>query len=110
MLISQTDKTAMALFVVVSPRRIRPGRSRRVKTMSDKKENFSIADGIKMFATLSIWIVWPLLVAIFLGRLLDARNNSGQFWFYALMAIGFVVSIVGLVVNALKEFKDIDKK
>ena len=73
-------------------------------------KNQWLADALKMFARLSIWIVWPLLAAILIGNWLDQRHHSGQFWFYILVAVGFIISIVGLITQTLKYYKEVDKK
>jgi membrane protease YdiL (CAAX protease family) len=64
---------------------------------------------ITVFANVSVWIVVPILVALFLGKYLDSKYDSGHRFFFILIAVAFLVTIFGLVkilCKYLKKFGD----
>lgn len=73
-----------------------------------KNDNWSLA--LRVMANLSGWIAFPVIIALFLGRWLDKKFNSEPWLFLATIGVAFLVSMYGLVVNALKEFKKIEKE
>ena len=52
---------------------------------------------ITVFANTSIWIVVPILVALFLGKYLDSKYDSGHKYFFILIVISFLITVFGLV-------------
>jgi len=56
------------------------------------------------------WIVGPVLVGIFIGKLLDQRFNTEPWLFLASVGICFLLSMFGLIRNALREFKNIEEE
>ncbi|MCX6792563.1 MAG: AtpZ/AtpI family protein [Candidatus Falkowbacteria bacterium] len=65
---------------------------------------------LNIFSRLSGWVILPLIVGVFLGRWLDRRYNSGSKWFLIVIGIAFIVSMIGLIVQAKSEFKKIIPK
>lgn len=61
-----------------------------------------------MFAKLSAWIVAPVLVAVFLGKLLDEKYDTEPWLFLLSVGVAFLISMIGLVTSASKAFKDIE--
>jgi len=74
------------------------------------KTDYSWVEPMKVFARLSVWIVVPILLGLFLGRWLDRLNNSDPKWFLICIGASFVISMVMLVKETLKEYKKIDKQ
>jgi F0F1-type ATP synthase assembly protein I len=74
---------------------------------NNKKSDW--AEALAVFFRLSVWIVFPVLIGVFLGKWLDRVNNSSPKWFLIVVGISFVISMFGLVVNTLKEYKKIEK-
>lgn len=62
---------------------------------------------VAMFARLSAWIAFPVLLGIYVGKKLDQKYNSDPWLFLASVGAAFIVSMVGLVINTNKEFKKI---
>lgn len=71
-----------------------------------KNDTWSLA--LKIMARISGWIAFPVLIGVFLGKWLDIRFNTEPWLFLATVALSFVVSMYGLVKNAMKEFKKIE--
>ena len=61
-------------------------------------------EGVIMFMKVSSYIVGPILLASFIGNFLDKKNNSGNFYFYILIAIAFI-STIYLIWKELKIYK-----
>lgn len=71
-----------------------------------KNDTWSLA--LKIMARISGWIAFPVVIAVFLGKWLDTRFDTEPWLFLATVALSFVVSMYGLVKNAMKEFKKIE--
>jgi F0F1-type ATP synthase assembly protein I len=71
-----------------------------------KNDSWSLA--LKIMARISGWIAFPVLIGVFLGKWLDTRFNTKPWLFLATVAVSFLVSMYGLVINAMKEFKKIE--
>jgi len=65
---------------------------------------------IVMFLKLSVWIAVPVIVALYLGKWLDKRYDTEPWLFLASVGLAFVVSLFGLIMNAAKEFKKLEKR
>lgn len=65
---------------------------------------------LSIFYRLSGWVILPLIVGVLLGRWLDRRYNSDPKWFLIVIGLAFIISTVGLVVQAKSEFKKISSK
>lgn len=64
---------------------------------------------IAIFTNLTASIVAPILVALFLGKYLDDKFDSGNKFFFILIAIAFLVtifSIATILKKYLKKMKD----
>lgn len=72
-----------------------------------KNESWSLA--LKVMANISGWIAFPVIIGLFLGRWLDRRFGTEPWLFLATIGACFIISIYGLVINSLKEFKKIEK-
>jgi F0F1-type ATP synthase assembly protein I len=79
--------------------------------MAEPKNNKNYwVEPLKMFFRLSAWIVFPVLLGVLLGKWLDNRYNSSPKWFLIVVGLSFVISMVGLVKDTLKEYKNIEKR
>jgi F0F1-type ATP synthase assembly protein I len=56
------------------------------------------------------WIVGPVLVGIFIGKLLDQKFNTEPWLLLASVGVCFLVSMFGLIKSALREFKNIEEE
>ena len=61
-----------------------------------------------MFTRLSIWIIGPVIVGLFVGKWLDNKYQSEPWLFLLSMGIAFIFSMIGLVKNAKDEYKKIE--
>ncbi len=73
-----------------------------------KNESWSVA--LRVMVNISGWIAFPVIIGLFLGRWLDKRFETEPWLFLATIGVCFLISIYGLVINALKEFKKIEKE
>ena len=64
---------------------------------------------LMMFAKLSGWIAAPIIIALYLGKWLDSRYGSAPRLLLASIGVAFVVSVIGLVKETVREYKKIDK-
>lgn len=63
---------------------------------------------LKIFITLSGWVAFPVIIGAFLGKWLDRKYGTEPWLFLTTLGVCFLVSMYGLIVNALKEFKKIE--
>lgn len=73
-----------------------------------KTESWPLA--LKVTARVTGWIAFPVIIGMFLGKWLDQKYGTEPWLFLATIGVSFVVSMAGLVKEALKEFKNIDKE
>ena len=64
---------------------------------------------ITMFLKLSVWIAAPVIIALYLGKWLDKRYATEPWLFLASVGLAFLISLFGLIRNAAKEFKKLEK-
>jgi len=84
------------------------------KKKIDQKENVPWwQPGILLFAQLSGWIVAPIIIAVYLGKWLDQRYGTKPWLFLLTVIIAFVISMVGIVreaMAAINKIEEINKK
>ena len=73
-----------------------------------KNDSWSLA--LKIMARISGWIAFPVLIGVFLGKWLDIKFGTEPWLFLITVAVCFMISMYGLVINALKEFKKIEEE
>lgn len=71
------------------------------------KDNY-LAISLRVLANLTAWIAGPVIIGVFIGKWLDNRYHTEPWLFLASIGFCFLVSMYGLVTNALKEFKKIE--
>lgn len=60
-------------------------------------------------ANLSGWIAFPIIIGLIVGKWLDKKYGTEPWLFLATMGASFLISMYGLIINAVKEFKKIDE-
>ncbi len=65
---------------------------------------------LEVFSRLSGWVILPLLAGTLLGRWLDRKFDSSPKWFLIVIGVAFVISMIGLVVQAKNEMKKFPPK
>ncbi len=78
------------------------------KSWSDQDKNYWMSFSLKVFAESTGWIAIPVIAALYLGRYLDARQDSGNLYFFILTALAFVISCVGLARIGIKYMAMLD--
>ena len=73
-----------------------------------KNESWALA--LKVTAKLAGWIAFPVILGTFLGQWLDKKYGTEPWLFLAATGFAFLISMYGLIINALQEFKKIDKE
>ena len=77
----------------------------------EKKENNAWwQPALAIFFRLSAWITIPVLLGAFVGKWLDRKYDSEPWLFLASVGFAFLISMFGLVKNAVIEFKKIEKE
>ncbi len=78
------------------------------------KDDKWLSSGLVLFARFSSWVIAPVLLGTLIGKWLDKKYDGGQWVFLGVLGISFVISMIGLIHEAGKEFKKIsggeDKK
>jgi F0F1-type ATP synthase assembly protein I len=60
-----------------------------------------------LFARLSVWIVVPVLIAVFIGKWLDQKYESEPWMLLITVGLAFVISMIGIVKNTISEYAKI---
>lgn len=71
-------------------------------------KNYWLQVGLKMFAESTGWIAFPVIGALYLGRWLDGKQNSGHLYFFSLTGMAFIISCIGLARIGQKYLKQFD--
>lgn len=73
-----------------------------------KKDSWSSA--LRVMVNLSGWIAFPVIIGVILGKWLDRKFNTEPWLFLGTVGFCFLISMYGLIINALKEFKKVEKE
>jgi len=65
---------------------------------------------MRILVSITAWIAGPVIIGSLIGRWLDQKFNTGPWLFLIAVGICFLVSMFGLTIMALKEFKKIDEE
>ncbi|NTU99006.1 AtpZ/AtpI family protein [Candidatus Falkowbacteria bacterium] len=66
--------------------------------------------GLVLFFKLSSWITAPILIAVFIGKWLDRKYGTEPWLFLASVAISFLVSTAGIVIQGMREMKKVEEE
>jgi uncharacterized membrane protein (DUF485 family) len=61
-----------------------------------------------MFTRLSVWVAVPVVIATYVGNWLDEKYDSAPWGLISVVGVAFVVSMIGLVYEAAKEYGKIN--
>ena len=64
---------------------------------------------MEIFASVSAWIVGPIVIALFLGKWLDKKFNSEPWLFLAVVGLAFFISCFGIVRITMAYIKKIEE-
>ncbi len=73
-----------------------------------KKIKSEYSNAIFLFVRMSGWIVVPVIVALVAGGYLDNKFDTSPKIFLLMLGLFFVVSMIGIVKESLKEYKRIE--
>lgn len=76
---------------------------------NENKKSFNWNLAVRLAMILSSWVVFPIIIGFFLGSYLDKRYDSSPKWLLIVLGASFLVSIIGLIKDVLKESKKIDE-
>lgn len=65
---------------------------------------------IQIFASVSVWIAGPIIVALFVGKWLDKKYESEPWLFLASIGSAFIISSYGIVRLTMNYLKKLDKE
>ena len=80
-----------------------------VPEKSKNKDVAWLAPALQLFGQLAIWLVFPIILALFLGKWLDERFGTEPKLYFLCVAISFVVTMGGLIRYAIKAVRKIDE-
>lgn len=66
--------------------------------------------GLNVFAQMSGAIAFPVLIALFVGRFLDQKYQSGHLYFFILTLVAFIISCISIGVLGMKYLNQINKQ
>ncbi|MBP7804978.1 MAG: AtpZ/AtpI family protein [Candidatus Pacebacteria bacterium] len=67
-------------------------------------------EALLVFGRMSGWVATPILIALFLGRWLDAKKGTGNFWFFVLIGVGFLLSVFGIYRESKKYQRALERQ
>ncbi len=74
----------------------------------DKEQpNQDWAKAMKIFATISSWIIGPIILAVLAGNWLDNKYQTEYFFTLTLVGIAFIMTCVGIVREAQEAIKNL---
>ena len=76
----------------------------------DKKNTIWWRGAVLFFVRVSGYIAGPIIVAVLLGKFLDNYFSTGRTFFFSLIAIAFVTSLVLIVKQSKKAILDIENE
>jgi F0F1-type ATP synthase assembly protein I len=62
-----------------------------------------------VFAKATGWIAVPVILALFVGKILDQKLGTSPWVFLGLTVIAFIISMIGIVRETTKEMKKISE-
>lgn len=81
--------------------------------MTENKEKMGAPwwqPGLILSLKLSGWIAGPVLIAVLVGKKLDAKYGTEPWLFLLSVGIAFIFSIFGIIHDSLKEIRRIEKE
>lgn len=77
--------------------------------MTEKNKNWW-QKPLQMFAELSSWIAFPVILALITGKWLDTKYGTKPWLFLITVGLAFIISTIGIVKNAKKYIKLIEQE
>lgn len=74
-----------------------------------QKDRIWWAPALELFSQLAGWLVFPILLAIFLGKWLDGKFGTEPRLYFLFVGISFIVTMVGLIRYSVKAMKKMER-
>lgn len=74
-----------------------------------KQEKAWWQPGLMIFARSLSWLAGPVIISVFLGKWLDTKFGTDPWLLVISVGIAFIVSMVGIIGESTKQFKEIEK-
>ncbi len=78
------------------------------KNFNNKRMIWKI--GLMLFLKVSTWIVFPVIIALFVGKFLDKYFNTQPWIFLFMTGLAFLVSTYGILKVVMKYAREIEKE
>lgn len=78
------------------------------KRISTQQKDSGVRTALFLFAKVSGWISFPVIISLLIGKWLDRLFNTTPFFFLGVTAIAFLVSMYGLVKESRRAMKQIE--
>ena len=62
---------------------------------------------MNVFMRVSSWIALPVIIGAFVGKYLDMKYGTGNLWLLTVIGFSFLISMVGIVKETNKKFKEL---
>ena len=85
-------------------------RTRLAEIMVENNKKSYWHDSLIVFGRMSGWVTGPIIVGLILGKWLDGRFGTTPFLFITSITLSFFCSIFGIVKEAKRYMKAIDKE
>ncbi|MFA5886697.1 MAG: AtpZ/AtpI family protein [Patescibacteria group bacterium] len=72
-----------------------------------KNDSWNLA--LRVMANISAWIAFPVIIGLFIGQWLDRQFDTEPWLFLITIAGCFLISMFGLALSAVKEFKRVER-
>ncbi len=77
--------------------------------MADEKKELNWwQPAVAVFAEVTGWIVVPIIIALYLGNYLDARNGTTNFYFLLCIGAAFLITSCGIGMVAMKYIRQVE--
>ncbi len=80
-----------------------------VPEKSKNKKVVWFAPALELFGQLAAWLVFPIILAIFLGKWLDVKFDSEPKFYFICVAVSFLVTMAGLIRYAIRAMRKIEQ-
>lgn len=64
---------------------------------------------VELFVRIAGWIVFPIILALYVGRWLDVKFNKEPLFYFICIGVAFVATISGLIIETMKAVRKIEK-
>ena len=78
------------------------------KNFNNKRMIWKI--GLRLFLKVSTWIVFPVIIALFVGKSLDKHFSTKPWIFLGATGLAFLFSAYGITKIAIKYAREVEKE